>query len=73
MALDTFEGLEKFEGSDYLANIAISLSQWHEKDENIEEALKNLKKAEKIFEDNYSVVDKRTCKVKREISLLHLK
>jgi tetratricopeptide (TPR) repeat protein len=49
------------------------LSEWLEKSDNIEEALQNLKTAEQIYEYNYSVVDKRTCKVKRNISLLYLK
>lgn len=33
----------------------------------------SLKQAKQILEDNYSAVDKRTCKVKRNISLLFLK
>ena len=49
------------------------MSEWLEKAENIEEALQALKQAEQIYEYNYSVVDKRTCKVKRNISLLYLK
>jgi len=32
-----------------------------------------LKQAEQIYEYNYGVVDKKTCKVKRNISLLYLK
>ena len=44
-----------------------------EKVEKIDDALEVLKKAAKIYEYNYSVVDKRTCKVKRNISLLYLK
>ncbi len=32
-----------------------------------------MKTAEQIYEYNYSVVDKRTCKVKRNIALLYLK
>ena len=41
--------------------------------DNIDEALEALKQAEQIYEYNYSVVDKRTCKVKRNIALLYLK
>ena len=41
--------------------------------DKVEEALESLKQAEQIYEYNYSVVDKRTCKVKRNISLLYLK
>jgi len=44
-----------------------------EKTEQIDEALEALKTAEQIYEYNYSVVDKRTCKVKRNIALLYLK
>lgn len=32
-----------------------------------------MKQAEEIYEHNYGVVDKKTCKVKRNISLLYLK
>lgn len=32
-----------------------------------------LKQAEQIYEMNYSMVDKRTCKVKRNVALLYLK
>jgi hypothetical protein len=32
-----------------------------------------LKQAKQILEDNYGQIDKRTCKVKRNISLLYLK
>lgn len=44
-----------------------------EKDDKIDEALQSLRTAEEIYEKTYSVVDKRTCKVKRNISLLYLK
>jgi hypothetical protein len=57
-----------------VANICITLSEWQENyEENIPDALESLKKAEKIFEFAYGVVDKKTCKVKRNISLLFLK
>jgi len=44
-ALETFEALEKFAGSDYLASIATVLSEWQEKVNDVEGALNNLKKA----------------------------
>ncbi len=44
-----------------------------EKAERIEEALAFLKQAEQVYEFTYSVVDKRTCKVKRNVALLYLK
>ena len=56
-----------------MADIAITLSEWLEKAERIEEALDALKLAEQIFEYSYSVIDKRTCKVKRNVALLYLK
>lgn len=65
--------MESFNDADHVANVAITLSEWLEKAENIDEALQALKQAEQIYEYNYSVVDKRTCKVKRNISLLFLK
>ena len=56
-----------------VAEIAITLSEWLEKAERIEEALEALKLAEQIYEYSYSVIDKRTCKVKRNVALLFLK
>lgn len=53
--------------------MAITLSEWLEKAERIEEGLEALKQAEQIYEFTYSVVDKRTCKVKRNVALLYLK
>jgi tetratricopeptide (TPR) repeat protein len=41
--------------------------------ERVEEALEVLKLAEQIYEYSYSTVDKRTCKVKRNVALLYLK
>ena len=37
------------------------------------EAIDSLLKAKQIFEDHYTVVDKRTCKVKRNISLIYIR
>lgn len=72
-SLEVYKSLENFSDSDHIANIAITLSEWLEKAEKIDEALQALKEAEHIYEYNYSVMDKRTCKVKRNISLLFLK
>jgi tetratricopeptide (TPR) repeat protein len=72
-ALEVYQDLEGYGDSDHIANIAITLSEWLEKAERIDEALVVMKQAEQIYEYNYSVVDKRTCKVKRNISLLYLK
>lgn len=38
-----------------------------------DQALECLQQAKQILEDNYGQVDRRTCKVKRNISLLYLK
>lgn len=73
-ALDVYENLQNFQDQDTVAQVCITLSEWQENyEENVEAALESLKKAEKIFEYAYGVVDKKTCKVKRNISLLYLK
>jgi tetratricopeptide (TPR) repeat protein len=56
-----------------VAEVAVTLSEWLEKAERVEEALAVLKQAEQIYEYAYSVVDRRTCKVKRNVALLQLK
>ena len=72
-ALSVFEALEKFQNTEFLAAISITLAELQEKDEQNEAALDSLRQAKQILEDNYSAMDKRTCKVKRNISLLFLK
>ena len=37
------------------------------------DAIDCLKQARQIYEDHYTVVDKRTCKVKRNISLIYIR
>lgn len=37
------------------------------------EAIMILDQAKQIYEDHYTVVDKRTCKVKRNIALIHIR
>ena len=44
-----------------------------EKAVKFEDALESLTQAKGILEDNYGVVDKRTTRVKRNISLIRLK
>ncbi len=56
-----------------MAEVAVTLSEWLEKAERVEESLAVLKQAEQIYEYAYSVVDRRTCKVKRNVALLQLK
>lgn len=73
-ALEIYENLENFPDQDTVANICITLSEWQENYfENVQDALVSLKKAEQIFTDSHGIVDKKTCKVKRNISLLYLK
>jgi tetratricopeptide (TPR) repeat protein len=72
-ALSVFSNLEKFNNTEFLAAISITLAELQEKDEQNENALESLRVAKQILEDNYSTMDKRTCKVKRNISLLYLK
>jgi len=49
------------------------LAEYQETGEQYDQALNCLQQAKQILEDNYGQVDKRTCKVKRNISLLYLK
>lgn len=48
-------------------------SELMDKAEKTEDALNNLRLVEKIYKGNYSDVHAKTCKVKRNISLLCLK
>lgn len=43
------------------------------KNNQIEEALSFMKEAEEIYECTYGLIDKKTCKIKRDIALLLLK
>ena len=65
--------MEKYSNTEFLAQILITLSELHEKALNLDEAITCLIQAKQIYEDNYTIVDKRTCKVKRNISLLYLR
>ena len=49
------------------------MAEIQEQAEDFQEALGSLLQAKLILEANYGEVDKRTCKVKRNISLLFLK
>jgi len=72
-AVEAFLGLEKYADTDYLAQILMSLSEFQDKQDLIEDALSSLRLVEKIYKNNYSEVHAKTCKVKRNISLLYLK
>ena len=68
-----FGEIPKFANTEFMSQIAITLGELCEKNEQYDDALESLQQAKVILEDNYSLVDKRTCKVKRNISLLYLK
>ena len=72
-AVEAFLGLEKYAETDYLAQILMSLSEFQDKQGLIEDAMSSLRLVEKIYKNNYSEVHSKTCKVKRNISLLCLK
>lgn len=55
------------------AKAMITASEWYSKLDNNEEAVKWLKEAEKVYEYVYGTIDKKTCKIKRDIALLLLK
>ena len=60
--------MEKYSNSEFLAQILITLSELQEKEGLMSEAIMILEQAKQIYEDHYTVVDKRTCKVKRNIA-----
>lgn len=72
-ALQTFNELEKYSNTEFLAHIAITLSEMQEKAAKFEDALESLIQSKQILEENYGLVDKRTTRVKRNISLIRLK
>jgi len=70
--MGVYQALEKFNNTDFFAQISISMSEMLDKTEQYEEALETLVLARNILEENYGQEDKRT-KVKRNIALLYLK
>ena len=72
-ALQTFNMLEKYSNTEFLAHIAIELYEMQEKAAKFDDALESLMQAKQILEENYGLVDKRTTRVKRNISLIRLK
>ena len=72
-AMETFANMEKYADTDYLAQIIMTLSEFQDKANLTEDALSSLRMVEKIYKSNYSDVHAKTCKVKRNISLLCLK
>ena len=71
--MQTFSQLEKYSNTEFLSTIAITLSEMQEKAAKFEDALGSLLQAKQILEDNYGLVDKRTARVKRNISLIRIK
>lgn len=51
----------------------MTLSEFQDKVGQIDDALNSLRIVEKIYKNNYTEVHAKTCKVKRNISLLCLK
>lgn len=51
----------------------MNLSEMQDKANMTQQALESLRIVEKIYKSNYSEVHAKTCKVKRNISLLCLK
>ena len=73
-AFETFASLEKYAETDYLAEIAMTLSELQDKAKVFENSLDSLKTVERILEHNHSgEISAKICKVKRNISLLYLK
>jgi len=68
-----FQVLEKYAASDFMASIMCTLADIQEKSGNLEQALNSLFEARSILVGVYSDMDKRTSKVRRNISLLLLK
>ena len=55
------------------AQACITCSEWLVKLNDFSQSLQFLKEAEEIYESTYGLVDKKTCKLKRDIALLLLK
>jgi tetratricopeptide (TPR) repeat protein len=72
-AFAVFNEIDKFQNSDVITGILVNLAEMHESGDQFDQALNCLMQAKQILEDNYGTVDRRTCKVKRNISLLYLK
>lgn len=78
-AFDIYQDLDSVDPK-ILGSIAIKLSEMYEQAEKIDEAIDALRKvslsnaqAEKIYENSLGKMNKQTCKIKRNISLLMLK
>jgi len=69
--------IENFKQNDHdpeiVAKNMITASEWYSKNDNLDDAIRWLRETEGIYEQLYGTVDKRTCKIKRDIALLLLK
>lgn len=72
-AFAVFNEIDKFTNSDIITGILVNLAEMQESGDQFDQALNCLVQAKQILEHNYGQVDRRTCKVKRNISLLYLK
>lgn len=72
-AYDYFAETDKYLMSETLAELACSLAQMFEDNNQVHEALEKLTKALDIYQTNFGVEDQRSCKVKRRIALIHLR
>jgi tetratricopeptide (TPR) repeat protein len=72
-ALAQFELLDKYKGTEVIAELLCTLSQWQEAQSNVDESLMNLQKASEIYEAMYGLEDKETVRVKRNIALVLLR
>lgn len=69
--LDLYWGLDY--DAEKRADACIQCSEWMVKAEWMDDALNALREAEEIYECTYGLVDKKTCKIKRDVALLLLK
>lgn len=71
------KALENYRANDFdlekRAEACITCSEWQVKVPDLDAALVSLAEAEEIYEQTYGLVDKKTCKLKRDIALLLLK
>lgn len=71
------KAIENYKQNDHdpelLAKCMVTASEWYSKNENLEDAIKWLRETEEIYVYLHGKVDKKTCKIKRDIALLLLK
>lgn len=70
-AIDNFK--QNDHDPEIVAKAMITASEWYNKNENLEEAIRWLRETEDVYIHLHGSVDKKTCKIKRDIALLLLK